>query len=85
MRRLMLVVAVLSFVWLPLASCIIAPRPGYQRQRQRQRNCYRSCAAYSQRRRCTRRCQVYRNGVCVSYRQVCKHTRYCSRYRSRCR
>ena len=82
MRRLMLALAVFSFVLLPLTSCIVrSPRSGYRRQR----NCYRKCARYRVRRSCVRRCQVFRNGVCVSYRQVCKQRRYCARYVSRCR
>ncbi len=82
MRRLMLAIAVLSFVLFPLASCIVhTPRSGYRRQH----NCYRHCARFRVRRTCERRCSIYRNGVCVSFRQVCRQSRYCARYVRRCR
>ena len=84
MRRLMLAVAFLSFVLLPLASCIVHT-PRARGRHYRSRNCQRRCVSYGHRRHCNRRCSVYRNGVCVSYRQVCQHTRYCARYRSYCR
>ena len=65
-----------------LSGCIVHhknhPPPSAKR-------CSTHCASYAKRRVCNRKCRVWRNGVCVSYKQHCHHTRYCKRHVTRCR
>lgn len=82
MRSVLLALAFL--VALPaLSGCIVRTSPRHKTYRSR--NCRTSCVQYARRRRCTRRCHVWRNGVCVAYRQHCSQSRYCVRRATRCR
>lgn len=77
MRRLLLALALLLTIPV-ISSCFVPVR------HHRRRNCYRKCVYNAHRRSCQQQCEIYRNGVCVAYREVCRHVRYCARYRTRC-
>lgn len=71
-----------------LWGCIVRP-PGYRtthyQYRHEPRRCTTGCADEGLRRVCQRRCRIWRNGVCVSYRESCRDERYCRRQVTRCR
>jgi hypothetical protein len=81
MRQAMLAVS-LMLAMATAGGCIVHHR---HRGPSRGRNCRTECASYGHRRVCNRRCRVWRNGVCASYRQQCRRTRYCRRHVTRCR
>jgi len=80
--RQVLAALVLGLGVAALSGCIVQHRNGPPPRGGR---CSTQCASYGKRRVCDRRCRVWRNGVCVSYKQHCEHTRYCQRHVTRCR
>ena len=81
MRQVLVALALFALSVPTLSGCIVAPGPRYRHNRG---NCHQQCARWGHRRRCAQRCQVYRDGVCVSYRDVCERERFCTAYRTRC-
>ncbi|MBK8481966.1 MAG: hypothetical protein IPL40_12465 [Proteobacteria bacterium] len=87
MRALLLAVALLLGSS-GMSGCIV-PAPGYrvthQQRRSQPRRCTTACAGQGQRRVCQRRCRIWRNGICASYRESCRNEQFCRRHVTRCR
>ena len=81
MRRLLIALA-LIVAFPALSGCLVRTHPRHRTYRSG--NCRTRCVRYAHRRQCSRRCHVWRNGVCVAYRQHCSHARYCVRRATRC-
>ena len=82
-RYLYLMLATFSLSW-TLSGCIVHHR-GRSYRRGRPARCRTVCTRYGYRRNCARRCRVWRNGVCVAYRQNCRRARYCVNRATRCK